>query len=71
MKLSVSLSDTDVRFLDTYAKAHGLASRSAAVSQAVRALRDSELGAAYEEAFAEWDESDDAAIWDRAAADGL
>lgn len=70
MKLSVSLRERDVRFLDDYAKAHGIESRSAAVGDAVKALRESELGAAYERAFTEW-KGDDAELWDRTAADGL
>lgn len=71
MKLSVSLPDEDVEFLDTYARAQGFASRSAALHSAVRLLRGVELGAAYEDAFAEWEDSGDAAAWDMTVADGL
>lgn len=71
MKLSVSLSDTDVQFLDAYAQAHAIGSRSAAVGEAIRALREADLAAAYERAFSEWEEDEDAALWDRTAADGL
>lgn len=71
MKLSVSLPDEDVDYLDAYARMQGLGSRSAAVQKAVRLLRASELGAAYEEAWAEWDADDDADLWDIATADGL
>ena len=71
MKLSISLPDDDIRFLDAYAETEGLGSRSAALRKAIRLLRASELGPAYEQAFAEWDGSDDAALWDSAAADGL
>ena len=71
MKVSVSLPDDDVEYLDTYAREQGLESRSAVVHKAVRLLRASELGAAYEEAWAEWDASDDAELWDGASADGL
>ena len=46
MKVSVSLPDADVEYLDAYAQAQGLDSRSAAVQKAVRLLRASELGAA-------------------------
>ena len=70
MKVSVSLPDDDVEYLDAYATAHGLDSRSAAVHTAVRMLRASELGAAYEEAWDEWAEGD-AALWDSTIADGL
>ena len=71
MKVSVSLPDDDVEYLDTYAREQGLESRSAVVHKAVRLLRASELGAAYEEAWAEWDARDDAELWDGASADGL
>lgn len=45
MKLSVSLPDEDVRFLDDYAAAHGSGSRSAAVQKAVRLPRASKAQA--------------------------
>ena len=70
MKVSVSLPDVDVEFLDTYAKREGFPSRSAVLHKAVRLLRASELGAAYEDAWAEW-EADDGALWDRTSGDGL
>lgn len=71
MKVSVSLPDDDVEFLDAYAESQGFASRSAVLHKAVRLLRASELGAAYEEAWATWAASDDSAIWDSATGDGL
>lgn len=71
MKLSVSLPDEDVEFLDAYAAAEGFASRSAVLHRAVRLLRGAELGTAYEEAFAEWEKSGVAADWEITAADGL
>ncbi len=71
MKVSVSLPDEDVAYLDTYVAARGLDSRSAAVHRAVRLLRASELGAAYEEAWAEWAGSEDAELWDAVTPDGL
>lgn len=71
MKVSVSLPDADVEYLDAYAQTQGLDSRSAAVQRAVRLLRAAELGAAYEDAWSGWAESEDAALWDAATADGL
>jgi Arc/MetJ-type ribon-helix-helix transcriptional regulator len=71
MKVSISLPDKDVAFLDTYAKENGLDSRSAAVHSAVRALLDTTLETEYAEAFAEWEGSEDEAFWDTFAADGL
>lgn len=71
MKVSVSLPEEDIEFLDHYAAAEGLSSRSAALHRAVRLLRGSELAPAYEEAFAAWDESEDAADWDTTVGDHL
>jgi Arc/MetJ-type ribon-helix-helix transcriptional regulator len=71
MKVSISLPEDDVAFLDAYARSQGVESRSAVVHKAVRMLRVSELGEAYEEAFTSWDNEAEAAAWDAVAADGL
>ena len=71
MKMSVSLGADDVAFLDAYAAAHTGGSRSAAVAAAVRALRESELSDAYAQAFAEWNASGEADLWEPVAGDGL
>ena len=71
MKLSVSLPEEDVQFLDQYAASQGMGSRSAAVHRAVRLLRASELGPAYEDAWAEWERGEDADLWDSTTGDGL
>lgn len=71
MKVSVSLPDEDVEYLDSYVRDRGLESRSAAVHKAVRLLRASELGSAYEEAWADWEASEDAELWDGVTADGM
>ncbi|MGC1511924.1 MAG: ribbon-helix-helix domain-containing protein [Acidimicrobiales bacterium] len=71
MKLSVSLPAEDVEFLDVYARSQGIESRSAVVHRAVRLLRASELGTAYENAWSEWDDSDAADDWESVVGDGL
>ena len=71
MKLSVSLPEEDVEFLDRYADSQGIGSRSAVVHKAVRLLRASQLGPAYEEAWAEWADSSDAELWESTVSDGL
>ena len=71
MKVSVSLPADDVEFLDEYAMSKGIGSRSAAVHKAVRLLRASELGPAYEGAWEEWATSDDRELWDTATGDGV
>jgi Arc/MetJ-type ribon-helix-helix transcriptional regulator len=71
MKVSVSLPEDDVEFLDSYAEERGIGSRSAVVHQAVGLLRAAQLGDAYEEAWASWEASDDARAWGSVVADGL
>jgi hypothetical protein len=70
MKVSVSLPDGDVEFLDTYA-GHSGVSRSAAVHQAIQALRRQDLGAEYAAAYTEWIDSGEADVWAVTTADGL
>ena len=71
MKLSVSLPDDDVEFVDGYALAQGISSRSAVIHKAVRLLRAAGLGDSYEEAWQEWSSSGEADAWEPTAADGL
>lgn len=71
MKLSVSLSDSDVAALDRYVEEAGLDSRSAAIQHAIRRLRDPELETAYAAAWEEWRTSGQAAAWDSSLADGI
>ena len=71
VKLSVSLSESDVAALDRYAEAAGLKSRSAAVQQAIKLLGNPELETAYGFAWQEWETSGDAESWEATTADGL
>ena len=71
MKLSVSIPDDDVVFLDAFAARAGMESRSAVVQQAIAMLKAAELTRDYAKAFDEWAASDDDAAWDRTAGDGL
>jgi Arc/MetJ-type ribon-helix-helix transcriptional regulator len=66
-KISVSLPDEDIRFLDE----RGSGNRSAALHEAVDLLRRNQLSDQYAEAFTEWNESGEAAAWEQASADGL
>jgi Arc/MetJ-type ribon-helix-helix transcriptional regulator len=69
MKLSVSLPDDDVAFLEEYAREHACPSRSTVVHWAIEALRLGELRGAYCEAWAEWDASGEASGWEAVAGD--
>ena len=71
MKLTINLSEEDVAALDQFAKAAGLASRSAAVHHAIRLLGDPESTDAYAAAWDEWEASGEAADWDSTLGDGL
>ena len=71
MKVSVSLPADDVRFLDEYASQQGIDSRSAVVHRAVRLLKASRLGEAYELAWQEWDAAGDAELWGSTVDNGL
>ena len=66
MKISVSLPEEDVAFLDAQGP-----NRSACLHHAITLMRRSRLQEQYDEAFGEWDASDDADLWDRATADGI
>lgn len=71
MKLSISLPDEDVELLDEYVRSAGLTSRSAALQLAVRALRTAHLEQDYATAWDEWQASEEGALWDGTAGDGL
>lgn len=71
MKVSVSIPESDVEFLDDYARSHGITSRSGALRRAIRLLRASELSQHYAQAFAEWIHEGEDKVWDAVVGDGL
>lgn len=71
MKISVSLPDEDVAFLDAFAAEHEYPSRSAALQHALSVLRTGQLAGAYEDAWRTWASSGEADVWDGTAADGV
>ena len=71
MKVSVSLPEEDIAYIDEYAQRVGARSRSSVLHKAVSLLRMSELETAYAAAFHEWHESADHDLWDNTVADGL
>lgn len=71
MKLSISLTDEDVVFVDKIAASGGFASRSAVVQHALGRLRAQGLLADYAQAWDEWNADGDAASWDATATDGM
>lgn len=71
MKLSVSIPEQDVEFIDTYASTHGLGTRSGVVQRALTLLRTADLGEDYAAAWSEWESSADAALWESLVTDGV
>lgn len=69
-KISVSLSDGDLAFIDRYTAEHDVPSRSATVQLAISLLRANELSDAYVDAWREWSEGP-GADWTSTTADGL
>ena len=63
MKVSLSLPESDIAFLDEYAATHASPSRSAVIRKAIDALRLDGLDDAYRDAWDEWKESDEADVW--------
>jgi Arc/MetJ-type ribon-helix-helix transcriptional regulator len=71
MKVSVSLPEDDLKFLDSYARSNGIRSRSAVLHRAVGLLRASDLASSYEDAWASWADSGEADDWEAVTADGI
>ncbi len=65
-KVSVSLPDSDIKYLESVAS-----NRSAAVHIVIEQVRNAELINSYTDAFAEWQGSEDAKLWDSASGDGI
>jgi Arc/MetJ-type ribon-helix-helix transcriptional regulator len=70
VKVSVSLPEDDVAFVDRYAREHGT-TRSAAMHEAVQMLRRRDLAADYGAANDEWVTSGEADVWDAVTGDGM
>lgn len=70
MKVSVSLPEEDIDFVDRYARDVGT-TRSGAMHEAVQLLRRRDLASDYEAAHDEWVTSGEADIWAAVTGDGL
>jgi Arc/MetJ-type ribon-helix-helix transcriptional regulator len=70
VKLSVSLPDNDVAFIDNLSREHD-GNRSAAVHHLIQLAREMRAADAYTAAFDEWHESGDDAAWDGPASDEI
>ena len=70
MKLSVSLPEKQVAYLDQVAAERG-ESRSRALQRALEYYYASSLGEQYERAWRDWYESGEAEVWDGTVGDGI
>lgn len=70
MKVSVSLPEEDIDFVDHYARDRGT-TRSAVMHEAVQMLRRRDLASDYEAANGEWEAGGEADVWNGVAGDGL
>lgn len=70
MKLSVSLPQDDVAFIDDYLARTDLTSRSGVVQRALELLRAAQLEEAYAAAWDEWADAGEHLAWEVAAAGG-
>ncbi len=70
MKVSISLPEKDIQFIDRQMAGLGESSRSAVVRKALELLREDELEREYAQRWAEWDEEEEQ-VWDVTLADGL
>jgi hypothetical protein len=64
LRVSLSLPEEQVHWLDGYGPANGFPTRSAVVEWAIRLLKGAELTSSYEAAWTEWRAADQAADWD-------
>jgi Arc/MetJ-type ribon-helix-helix transcriptional regulator len=71
MKVSVSLPEEDLAYIDEYVQRTGAPSRSSALHHAVTLLRMSEIEDAYASAWDEWQQTEDHELWDSTSGDGL
>ena len=71
VKLSLSIPEDDVRFIDGKARDGTYPSRSAVVVAAIRTMRHAELTDSYVAAFDEWASGGEAGLWEAAVGDGL
>ena len=69
--ISARVDEVLVAYLDRFQKEHGVKSRSEALEQAIKALREQDLDREYALAMAEWDASGEGELWDQVAGDGL
>jgi putative addiction module CopG family antidote len=71
VKVSVSIPEEDLAYVESQIAAGRFPSRSAVMHAAIKSLRTRDLEAQYAAAAKEWVESGEDVVWDAAIADGL
>ena len=71
VKLSVSVDQGVVPFIERYQNDHTVRTKSEVVERALELLRKAELEQAYKEAAQDWLENPDAALWENTVGDGI
>ncbi|MDH6120172.1 antitoxin [Kitasatospora sp. GAS204B] len=71
MKISVSLPEADVAFLDEYGAKTSSDSRSAVIHAAIELLRAAQLEDDYQQAWQEWGRDESTSPWEDTMEDGL
>jgi len=71
VKISTTVTEFDLAFLEKYTAQHGLPSRAAGFHAAIKALRELELQQQYLEADEEWYTSGEAEVWECVSGDGI
>jgi hypothetical protein len=71
VKLSVSVDQGFVPFIERYQHNHTVRTKSEVVERALELLRKAELEQAYKEAAQDWLENPDAALWENTVGDGI
>ncbi len=70
-KLSISVKDNWLSFIEEYQKNYNIKSRSEVLERGLAALKQLELQDQYHLAYKEWFNSDENDIWDLTTADGI
>jgi Arc/MetJ-type ribon-helix-helix transcriptional regulator len=70
MKVSISLPDEDLTFIDDYASRRNMGSRSSVLHRAIALLREADMESAYATAWDEWSSSGEAGQWEATVQDG-
>lgn len=70
-KLSISVDPSLAQFIDRYQAGNNVSTKSEVIERALKLLQKAELQREYAEAYAEWEHTGEAALWETTVGDGL